>query len=126
MINGEISLPDLDLENDSEYECVWALVDSGAGVNCGRKAQFPGAVPTEAPEITLTTANGKKMKNHGAMKITTRSIEGVIREQVFYVAPVEMPILSVASLALEGVDGSDTTFRRRDGYVEDTQTQHRQ
>ena len=37
-----------------------------------------------------------------------------------------MPILSVASLALEGVDGSDTTFRSRDGYVEDTQTQHRQ
>ena len=126
VLNGEISLPNLDLENDADYECVWALVDSGAGVNCGTKKQFPGAVPTDAPEISLTTADGKLMRNQGAMKITTRSTEGVVRERTFYNAPVEMPILSVACLALEGDEGSSTTFRRIDGFIEDNHTQQRQ
>ena len=126
VLNGEISVPDLYLENDADYECVWALVDSGAGVNCGTKKQFPGAVPTDAPEISLTTADGKLMRNQGAMKITTRSTEGVVRERTFYNAPVEMPILSVACLALEGDEGSSTTFRRIDGFIEDSHTQQRQ
>jgi len=71
VIDGKIRLPDLDLDTNSEYDCCWALVDSGAGVNCATRTQFPNAIPCDAPFITLTTADGKKMENQGAMKIIT-------------------------------------------------------
>ena len=79
------------------------------------KKQFPSAVPCEAPAITLTTADGKKMNNQGAMKVTTKSREGIVTEWIFYDASVEMPILSVAGIAQEGHLGSTTTFRLKDG-----------
>ena len=50
-------MPDLNLENNEEYECVWALVDSGAGVNVAKDRQFAGARNVSAPEVVLTTAN---------------------------------------------------------------------
>ena len=36
-----------------------------------------------------------------------------------------MPILSVAELADEGVEGSEVRFRKKDGYIEDTHTGRR-
>ena len=126
VINGNIRLPDLNLDSNSEYDCCWALVDSGAGVNCGTKKQFPSAVPCEAPSITLTTADGKRMNNQGAMKVTTKSREGIVTERIFYDAPVEMPILSVAGIAQEGTLGSTTAFRLKDGYIENNENQQRQ
>ena len=126
VISGKIRLPDLNLDSNSEYECCWVLVDSGAGVNCGTKKQFPSAVPCEAPAITLTTADGKKMNNQGAMKVTTKSREGIVTERIFYDAPVEMPILSVAGIAQEGNLGSTTTFRLKDGYIENNENRQRQ
>ena len=44
----------------------------------------------------------------------------------FYDADVEMPILSVAELSLEGQQGSDVRFRRKDGYIEDLASGHRE
>ena len=123
---GEIQLPDIQFDSNEEYECCWALVDSGAGVNCARRSQFPNAVPVEAPQVLLTTANGEPMENRGAMKVVTVSKEGVTRERVFYDAPVEMPILSVAELSLEGPEGSDTRFRKTNGFIEDNVTGDRQ
>ena len=38
--NGDIKVPDIDLDTNDEYDCCWALVDSGAGVNVARKEQF--------------------------------------------------------------------------------------
>ena len=38
--SGKIALPDLDLETDSEFEYVWAMVDSGAGANVARREHF--------------------------------------------------------------------------------------
>ena len=60
--------------------------------------------------ITLTTADSKKMDNRGAMKMITRSKEGFVTKRIFYDAPVEMLILSVAGIAREGVMGSKTSF----------------
>ena len=96
---GKIKLPDLDLDNNSDYECVWALVDSGAGVNCAKGGTFSDAVDVNAPPVILTTANGTHMPNHGAMKVKTKSKEGIVTDRTFYKAPVEMPILAVAELA---------------------------
>ena len=39
---------------------------------------------------------------------------------------VEMPILSVAELSKEGKEGSDVRFRRRDGFIEDVATGHKE
>ena len=122
----KISLLNLDLDNNDEYDCAWALVNTGAGVNCGDKKQFEDVEPVDAPIITLTTADGKIMPNKGAFKVTTTSQEGVIIERVFYDAPVEMPILSVAQISKEGLQGSDATFRRNDGFIEDNETHVRQ
>ena len=126
VINGKIRLPDLNLDTNSEYDCCWALVDSGAGVNCATRKQFPNATSCDAPLITLTTADGKKMENQGAMKILTKSKEGIVTERIFYDAPVEMPILSVAGIAREGAMGSKTAFRLQDGYIENNKNQQRQ
>ena len=38
--SGAIKLPDLDLGNNSEYECVWALVDS-VGMSLLRRLRSP-------------------------------------------------------------------------------------
>ena len=38
VINGDVKLPDLNMEDtNSEYDCCWALVDSGAGVICATR-----------------------------------------------------------------------------------------
>ena len=126
VVSGEIQLPDILLDSDEEYECCWALVDSGAGVNCASRKHFPTATPVEAPEVILTTANGKSMPNQGAMKVVTLSKEGIERERIFYDAPVDMPILSVAELSHEGPEGSETRFRKTNGFVEDNSNGDRQ
>ena len=122
---GEISLPDVDLENDQDYDYVWALVDSGAGANVARKEHFPNFKPVEAPQISLTVANGQTMDNAGAGEVISYSRQGSETTRIFYEAPVEMPILSVAELAKEGEFGSEIRFRVRDGVIMDNLTGQR-
>jgi hypothetical protein len=124
--NGDIKLPDIDLDNNDEAYCCWALVDSGAEVNAARKGQFADATPVNAPPVLLTTANGAKLPNSGAVRVVTKSKEGIETSRIFYEAPVEMPILAVAELTKEGPVGSTTGFRQRDGYVEDDLRRTRQ
>ena len=119
---GEIQLPDVDLETDQEYEYVWALVDSGAGANVARRDHFPNFRPVEAPKISLTIANGDVMRNQGAGEVTSFSRDGTKSTRVFYEAPVEMPILSVAELSKEGDFGSEVRFRVKDGIICDNLT----
>jgi len=88
VLNGELELPHLDLDNDGAYACCWALVDSGAGVNCASEDNFPHGICVPAPEVRLTTADGKRMPNKGAMRVTTKSKEGIVTERIFYKAPV--------------------------------------
>ena len=119
-------MPDIELESNDEYDCCWALVDTGAGVNCASKSQFPHAERVSAPEVQLTTAGGNLLPNQGAMKVTTTSQEGIVRERIFYDAPVDMPIISIAETSQEGTSGSNTLFRQRDGFIEDNATHERQ
>ena len=105
---------------------MWALVDSGAGVNCAKKGQFSAAVTSDAPAVMLTTADGSYMPNEGAIKVTTMSKEGISIDRVFYQAPVDMPILSVAELSKEGPMGSKTSLSLRDGFVKDKQSKMKQ
>ena len=66
------------------------------------------------------------MENQEAIKILTKSKEGIVTERILYDAPVEMPILSAAGIAREGTMGSKTTFRLQDGYIENNKSQQRQ
>ena len=112
---GKIRLPDLDLENNSDYECCWALVDSGAGVNCAKADPFSEAEDVEAPPVYLTTASGSHTPTSGAMRVETKSKEGIVTSRVFYKAPVDMPILSVTELTKEGLQGSTAGLRQHNG-----------
>ena len=123
--SGKITLPDVELADDAEYEYIWALVDSGAGANVARRNHFPHSRKVKAPEISLTAANGSDLPNRGAREIVTRDKDGVAVKRIFYDADVEMPILSVAEISQEGSQGSDVRFRRKDGYVENNATGHR-
>ena len=58
--------------------------------------------------------------------MTTTSQEGIVRERIFYDAPVDMPIISIAEISREGESGSNTLFRQRDGFIEDNATNERQ
>jgi hypothetical protein len=49
-----------------------------------------------------------------------------VRERIFYDAPVDMPIISIAGESQSGKNGSNTQFRRLDGYIEDNSTKERQ
>ena len=121
--NGEINLPDVDLDNDEDYEYVWALVDSGAGANVGRRKHFSNFKDVKAPQISLTIANGETMANKGAGEVMSYSRDGKATKRIFYEADVDMPILSVAELAKEGELGSEIRFRAKDGIMIDNLTE---
>ena len=123
--SGEISLPNVDLKNNEDYDYVWALVDSGAGANVARKKHFPNFTPVVAPQISLTVANGQIMENAGAGEVVSYSQQGNETKRIFYEAPVEMPILAVAELAKEGEFGSEVRFRVKDGVIIDNLTGQR-
>ena len=123
--SGEISLPDIDLDDNDDYEYVWALVDSGAGANVARKGHFSDFKPVDAPKISLTIANGETMKNNGAGEVTCYSRDGFSSKRRFYEAPVDMPILAVSELSQEGELGSEVKFRAKDGLMIDNLTGRR-
>ena len=120
--SGEITLPDMDLDEDDDYEYVWALVDSGAGANVAKREHFPNFKSAQAPKISLTIANGATMDNNGAGEVVSYSQDGTESKRIFYEAPVDMPILAVAELAQEGELGSEVLFRSRDGCLIDNLT----
>jgi hypothetical protein len=121
--SGEIQLPDLDLEDDDEYDYIWAMVDSGAGANVARREHIPGSRRARsAPRISLTIANGDDLPNRGARVVTCYDRSGSKCDRLFYEAPVEMPILSVTEISKEGKSGSEVRFRLKDGEIIDNAT----
>ena len=121
--SGEISLPDVDLEDDDSYDYVWAMVDSGAGANVARREHIPHSRRARsAPRISLTIANGDTLPNRGARVVTCYDRSGAKCDRLFYEAPVEMPILSVTELSKEGRSGSEVRFRIQDGDIIDNFT----
>jgi hypothetical protein len=119
---GKISLPELDLSNNDDFTYVWALVDSGAGANCARRNAFPLSEKTDAPDISLSTANGELLPNNGACRVTAYTRDGGSVDRVFYDTNVEMPILAVSEISREGVSGSEVRLRQKDGYIRDLHT----
>ena len=121
--SGEITLPELDLDHDDDFDYVWAMVDSGAGANVARRNQISGSRESRlAPRISLTIANGETLPNRGARIATCFDQSGTEYERTFYDAPVEMPILSVTELSKEGSSGSEVRFRIKDGEIIDNAT----
>ena len=43
--DGHYNLPDLQLESNSEFEAVWALVDSGAARSCAKRREHVSKHP---------------------------------------------------------------------------------
>ena len=122
---GKISLPDVDLDSDAAYTCLWALVDSGAGANVARKNHFKKSQRVVAPDISLSAANGEIIPNDGAHSVETVHRDGTTTSRIFYMANVDMPILSVTELTKEGSLGSEVRFRKRDGLMVDNATGRR-
>ena len=120
--SGEISMPEVDLEHNDQFDYVWAMVDSGAGANVARKEHFPSSKLVSAPEISLTVANGEVLPNQEARAVECHDKYGSHRSRTFYEAPVEMPILAVTELAQEGDLGSEVRFRSDDGEIADVCT----
>ena len=67
----------------------------------------------------------EKPANTGAGEVTTHSRNGKTTKRLFYEAPVDMPILSVAELSKEGELGSEIRFRTKDGIMVDNLTKDR-
>ena len=120
--SGEISMPEVDLEHNDQFDYVWAMVDSGAGANVARKEHVPSSKRVSAPEISLTVANGEVLPNQGARSVECHDTYGSHRSTIFDEAPVEMPILAATELAQEGVLGSEVRLRSDDGEITDVFT----
>ena len=90
--SGEISMPEVDLEHNDQFDYVWAMVDSGAGANVARKEHFPSSKRVSAPKISPTVANGEVLPNQRARAVECHDRYGSHRSRMFYEAPVKMPI----------------------------------
>ena len=110
MKTGEISLPEFDLDHDDVFRYVWALVDSCAGANVAKKSQLPNWTKVDAPEISLTVANGDVMPNSNAGSVTSFTRNGEAATRNFDEAPVGMPVLAITELAKEGELCSEVFF----------------
>ena len=119
--SGQLSLPDLDLDSNESYDAVWALVDSGAARSCARrKGHFPNTVTQLQPStVRMATASGEELKSRGCFTLDALSAEGNEINPTFEDADVDMPILSVAELSTNGIDGSSVIFRNQDGVLTD-------
>ena len=121
---GDVELPDVDLEDNEEYEAVWALVDTGAGANVASlKNQFPGATMNEhdpsVPLIKLSTASAEILDGGGNFTIRASTGEGHDATTTFVDAPVDMPILSVAQIC---EDGHRVIFNKKGGVIWNSET----
>ena len=123
--DGHYNLPDLQLESNSGFEAVWALVDSGAGRSCAKRLEhFPNTrTDLKSSTVRMATASGEELKSRGCFKLEVLSSEGNILTQTFEDADVDMPIMAVTELASNGELGSDVVFRKHDGAITDVQTQ---
>ena len=116
--SGDISLPSLDLDNDGDYEAIWApLMDSGAGRPCAnKKKHFPNInEPMTPSKVTLPTATAEEVRSRGMFTVKCMSGEGNFIDQEFEDIDVDMPILGVTSLASHWDNGSQVIFRKHGG-----------
>ena len=114
--NGDIDLPSLDLASDSEYEAVWALVDSGAGKSCANKVKHFTHLKTKnkTSDARMATASGQELKSQGTFEVQARTSEGQIICPKFEDTDVEMPILAVNDISH---DDMEVTFKQDRGEL---------
>ena len=122
--DGLYNLPDVRLDSNSEYEAVWALVDSAAGRSCAKRREHFAHTHTElkASTVRMATASGEELKTKGCFTLDVMSAEGHVLTQTFEDTNVDMPTMSVTELASNGQLGSDVVFRKHDGAVVDVET----
>ena len=122
--SGAMGLPDLNLQANSQYEEAWALVDSGAARSCARRrAHFPNTDTHLRPShVKMATASGEELVSRGCFDLDAFSAEGNKITQTFEDADVDMPIMSVGELSMNGELGSNVLFGERDGHVIDIKT----
>ena len=118
---GTLDLQDLELEPNSDYDPVWALVDSGAARSCARrKTHFPNTLTHLEPStVRMATASGEELKSRGCFRLEAKSAEGNSIVQTFEDADVDMPIMSVVDLSDNGELGSDVIFQKTGGAILD-------
>ena len=122
--SGEIDLPDLDLESNETYEAVWALVDSGAGKSCARKAKHFSNIktPNKPSQAKMATANGQELKSRGTFTVNALSKEGQAISAEFEDVDVDMPIIAVNDLSKEA---TEVIFRQENSELVDVGTGRR-
>ena len=124
---GRIHLPDLNLDNDGDYEAIWALVDSGAGRSCARKSQHVSglSVKNEPSDVRMSTASGQELRSRGKFKVQAITAEGNSLTPEFEDADVDMPIVAVTDISRNGKAGTEVCFRNNGGDILDVTTQKR-
>ena len=124
---GRINLPELNLDSNGDYEAVWALVDSGAGRSCARKAKhFPGLrAKSEPSDVRMSTANGQELRSRGKFTVQALTAEGNMLNPEFEDADVDMPIVAVTDISKNGSNGTEVRFRNNGGDVLDVTTQRK-
>ena len=121
---GEIDLPSLDLECNSDYEAVWALVDSGAGKSVANKSKHFKHVATknQPSQSRMATANGTELRSRGTFKVHAQTVEGQELCPNFEDADVDMPIIAVNDISH---NDSEIIFRQKDSELVDGETGRR-
>ena len=71
----------------------------------------------------MAIASGEELKSRGCFKLEVLSSKGNKFTHTFENADVDMPIMAVTELALNGELGSDVVFRKHNRAVMDMQTQ---
>ena len=105
--NGEIKLPDITLEHDSDWVALWSLVDSGSsicGINCDKF--LPGAKITESKaqrnKQMYAAAHGGLMANKGETTIHAKTEQGNVKTITWQNVDLDMPILSTHYMTKDG------------------------
>ena len=121
---GEMGLPDLNLDSNTDYEEAWALVDSGAAKSCAkRKGHFLNTETHLRPSnVRMATASGEELPSRGCFDLHALTAEGNQLSQTFEDADVDMPIMSVGEISTNGELGTNVLFGERDGYIVDIKT----
>ena len=115
---GEIQLPDLDLSCNSDYEAVWALVDSGAGKSVANKSKhFKHVATRNKPSASkMATADGTELTSRGTFKVHAQTVEGQELSPTFEDADVDMPIIAVNDISH---NDSEVIFRQEHSELVD-------
>ena len=127
MKNGKISLPEIDVQHNSEYEAIWALVDSGAGRSCAKKDKHLAKlkIKNTPSKVKMSTASGHKLHSRGTFKLNAFTAEGNAIQPNFEDADVDMPIIAVTDISQNGIDGTETRFRTHGGEMIDLTTRNK-